>query len=145
MNNLLNIALQEYGVTEIPGDENNPRIIQYAKDIGYGGSVLSENTAWCSIFLNWCAMKAGLQRSGKLNARSWLAVGQDIFDPQVGDVVIYWRDKVDSWKGHVGIFISYSEDKKYIYTLGGNQKNSVCIRPYWASRVLGFRRLGYVI
>lgn len=141
MNNLLFIALQEYGVTEIPGDENNPRIIQYAKDIGYGSSILSETTAWCSVFINWCAMMAGLERSGKLNARSWLKIGKEIEEPKLGDVVIFWREKEDSWKGHVSIFINYSEDKKYIYCLGGNQKNSVCVRPYYSKKVLGFRRL----
>lgn len=137
--NLLETALSQFGVQEIPGAESNPVIVRYAKDIGYGAVVLTENTAWCSIFMNWCALKAGLERSGKLNARSWLNFGEEINSPQLGDVVIYWRGEKDGWKGHVGIYIT--EDKDSIFTLGGNQGNMVKISPYNKARVLGYRRL----
>lgn len=140
MSKLLNIALKQYGVTEIAGKQHNPTILVYSDEIGYGG-IISDETAWCSIFMNWCAMKAGLQRSKKLNARSWLKVGQAVEHPQVGDVVIFWRESEQSWKGHVAIYIGHSEDRTKIYCLGGNQKNSVCILPYRANQVLGFRRL----
>ena len=69
MNKLLSIALSQYGVKEIQGKQHNPTIVAYSKDIGYGG-IVADETAWCSIFLNWCAKKAALVRSGKLNARS---------------------------------------------------------------------------
>lgn len=140
MSKLLEIALSQYGVTEILGPESNPTIVQYSQDIGFGG-VIDDQLAWCSVFINWVAVKAGLRRSGALNARSWLTVGKKITDPEPGDVVIFWRSSPDSWKGHVGIFISYSEDKKFIYCLGGNQSNQVNIKPYRANRLLGYRCL----
>ncbi len=140
MSKLLNIALSQYGVKEIKGSLHNPTIVGYSKDIGYGG-IIDDETAWCSIFMNWCAMHVGLERSKKLTARSWLKIGEEIKTPQMGDVVIFWRSSPTSWKGHVGIFVGYSEDRKYIYCLGGNQNNQVCIKAYPAKQLLGFRRL----
>lgn len=136
--NLLETALSQFGVKEIPGKNHNPVIVQYSHDIGYGG-IIDDETAWCSIFMNWCALKAGLERSKKLNARSWLNFGEEIKDAMTGDVVIYWRGEKDGWKGHVGVYIS--EDETNIYTLGGNQGNMVKIAPYNKARVLGYRRL----
>ena len=135
---LLNHALSQYGVEEIPGSRHNPTIVQYSKDIGYSG-IINDETAWCSIFANWCAQKAGLESSGKLNARSWLKVGEVVEQPQAGDVVIFWRSSPKSWKGHVGFYIN--ESRTHIYCLGGNQQNRVCILAYDKSRLLGYRRL----
>jgi len=86
-------------------------------------------------------LKAGLHRSKKLNARSWLNIGEEVKEPQAGDVVIFWRESKNSWKGHVAIYVNHSENKKYINCLGGNQSNKVCIRAYKAEQLLGFRRL----
>ena len=135
---LINIALAEYGVQEKAGHPSHPRILQYFKDIGHQW-VTTDQTAWCSAYANWVALKAGCHRSGELTARSWLGVGKEISSPSLGSVVVYWRERKTSWKGHVGFFIGFSEQKDYIYTLGGNQNHSVCIRPYPTYRLLGFR------
>jgi len=136
---ILKTALGEFGISEINGPANNRRIVQYSKDIGYGKTVLTEDTAWCSIFINWCAQKSGLESSGKLNARSWLNVGEEVKTPIAGDIVILWRENKTSWKGHVGIYIN--ELKGKIYVLGGNQSNQVKISGYDSGRLLGYRRL----
>lgn len=133
------IALKEYGVTEIPGTAHNPRILTYVKEAGF--TEMNDETAWCSIFMNWVAKKCGLERSKKENARSWLQVGENVTTPQLGDVVVFWRVSPTSWEGHVSIFISLSEDKKFINVLGGNQDNHVCIKAYPVSQLLGYRRL----
>ncbi|WP_025663289.1 TIGR02594 family protein [Aquimarina megaterium] len=140
MNNVLDIALAEYGITEVVGRNHNSRILQYFKEIGHKW-VITDETAWCSTFANWVAMKAGYYRSGKLDARSWLRVGTKVTTPKKGDVVVFWRVKKSDWRGHVGFFIGYSEDKKYIYVLGGNQNNQVCIKRYPTYRFLGFRSI----
>lgn len=140
MNTLLNIALEEYGVTEYHGTLHNPRILHYFKEIGHTW-VTTDETAWCSAFVNFVAMKAGWLYSGKLTARSWLQIGTKVKIPQQGDVVVFWRERKNSWKGHVGFYIGYSEDKKYIYVLGGNQNNQVCIQPIPSYRWLGFRSI----
>lgn len=140
MSKILDIALNEQGVSEVRGESHNPRIIQYAKDIGQSW-VQDDETAWCSIFVNWCALKSGCEMSGKLNARSWLDVGEKIEqgNQEPGDVAIFWRGSKDSWKGHVAIY--QYEDEDYYYVLGGNQGNMVKVAAYAKSRLLGFRRV----
>lgn len=132
------IALKDYGVTEIAGDEHNDRILEYNRVAGF--SFVDDETAWCSIYLNYVAKMSGLPRSGSALARSWLNVGMPVDNPLLGDVVVFSRGN-SSWQGHVGLFINYSEDKKYIYVLGGNQNNGVNIMAYRSDRLLGFRRL----
>lgn len=143
MSQLINIALSQYGVTETVGKQHNPKVLNYFKEIGHQW-VTTDETAWCSAFMNWVALKANVERSHKLTARSWLHVGNETKTPELNDVVILWRHKKSSWKGHVGLFISYSEDQKHIYILGGNQNNQVNIKKYPAYRLLGFRRLGAI-
>ena len=86
---MLKTALSEYGIKEFPGDDHNPEVLKYFKSVG---QVYSDETAWCSAFINWCAKEIGLEISGKLNARSWLKVGISIEYPTPGDLVILWRE-----------------------------------------------------
>lgn len=137
---LLSIALSQYGVKEIPGETHHPSILSYFKETGHE-QIMNDETAWCSAFVNWVALKAGAQTSGRLDARSWLKVGHEVQTPQQGDVVIFWREDPSGWKGHVGFFVNYTQDGRHIHCLGGNQGNTVDIRPYPKAKVLGFRRL----
>lgn len=134
--------MKYYKVREIPGKKHNNliagwtnRILSWAKD---------DEVPWCSSFINAMAEDAGLERSGKANARSWLSVGTPVKTPVISDVVIFWRSSPNSWKGHVGVFMGYRYDGKYIAVLGGNQSNEVNISLYPVSRLLGFRRLSKV-
>ena len=140
MRELVDIALSQYGIQEKSGSMHNPVILHYFKDIGHKW-VTTDETAWCSAFMNWVALKANCERSGKLYARSWLGIGTEIEEPQIGDLVIFWREGKNSWKGHVAIFINFSQNGKQIHCLGGNQNNKVCIKPYPIRRLLGYRRL----
>ena len=90
MSDILLKAMSQYGIKEIPGKENNPEIIKYF-DIIQGDQVWTDETAWCSAFINWCAITSGKKASMKLNARSWLKIGQAIQNPKLGDIVVYWR------------------------------------------------------
>lgn len=140
MNNLLKTAIGELGVTEIGGSVHSERIVQYAEDIGLSW-INDDETPWCSIFMNWVALKAGVEQSGSAAARSWLNVGFSVQNPEPGDIVVYWRGNPSSHQGHVGIFLGFSKDHTRIYTLGGNQDDSVSISAYPMERLLDFRRL----
>ena len=136
---MIHKALSQYGITEMQGSEmNNPEILKYFASIGQQW-VKTDETAWCSAFMNWVAKETGHEYTKELNARSWLSVGEVIYKPQIGDVVILWRIAKSDWRGHVGLYIS--EDEYNIYILGGNQGNQVCIKPYPKLRLLGYRRL----
>ena len=140
---IITIAMQELGTQEFDGTASNPRILQYAEEAGFP-DYTDDDIAWCSLFMNWVATKGRMKCTKKLNARSWLNTDTGLIvdeQPEPGDVVIYWRESPESWKGHVGIFLGYSRDQTRIYTLGGNQNNRVSISAYKANRLLGFRRL----
>ncbi|MEQ8243781.1 MAG: TIGR02594 family protein [Fulvivirga sp.] len=142
MNSVLQIAAAELGQQEISGTANNQRIVDYATESGIIG-ISNDEVPWCSTFINWVALKAGLSRTNKPNARSWLSVGQNVDSaPEPGDIVIFWREKIDSWKGHVSIFLGFSKDQLRVYCLGGNQGNQVSVSAFPTETVLGFRRLG---
>ncbi len=140
MDKLLRIALGEYGVEEFRGKSHNPIIVGYSHGCGFDG-VIDDETAWCSIFINWCAKMANKERTNKLNARSWTKIGVEVLSPITGDIVVMWRESKASWKGHVGVFVAFSDNKDLVYVLGGNQDNKVCIKPYPTERVLSFKHL----
>ena len=137
--NLINIALSQYGIKEITGKQDNPEVLKYFNEIGFNGKLLKDETSWCSAFVNWVALKAKVERTNKLNARSWLNVGLEVTAPEMGDVVIFWRESKESWKGHVGFFIRATDN--WIYVLGGNQNNQVKISAYPKNRLLAYRRI----
>ncbi len=142
------VALDLYGLKEISGPKHEPQVVQFFKDLGYD-QINNDETAWCSAFVNWCHKVAGLPYTGKLHATSWLDWGEEVQDPERGDVVIFWRgshkgEKIpgsDLIKGHVGFYIA--ERYGYIYTLSGNQKNQVNVLGYPKSKLLGYRRAKY--
>ncbi|WP_430411013.1 TIGR02594 family protein [Kordia sp.] len=136
---LIQQALSQYGVKEVSGKSNNPQIVRYFEIVGYDGNKLHDETAWCSAFVNWVTKTQNYPFSGKLNARSWLNIGESTAIPALGDLVILWRESPSSWKGHVGFFIK--QTKRYVYVLGGNQNNSVCIKAYPKNRILDYKKL----
>ncbi|GAA4237567.1 hypothetical protein GCM10022291_24650 [Postechiella marina] len=140
MKNLLNVAINEVGVTEIKGLKHNKRILEYAEQ-SYFSWIKDDETPWCSVFLNWVAKEAGLSTSKSAAARSWQNVGFETQEPEPGDIVVFWRDNINSHLGHVGIYLGFSKDGNRVYVLGGNQGDAVSISAYPTNRVLSFRRL----
>lgn len=143
MEKLLKIAFNELGTEEIEGEEHNPEVLKYAQETKIDG-ITSDEIPWCSTFVNWVAWKAGLQYSGKANARSWLNIGRQVTSPEPGDIVVFWRESPQSWKGHVGVFLGLSPDRKRVYCLGGNQGNRVSVSAYRQNTVLAYQRLAPV-
>jgi len=137
---ILNRALKEYGIKEIPGDKSEPEINKYFDIINQEWA--DDEIAWCGAFINWVCKIEGFEYTNKLDARSWLGLENKISDPKPGHIVIFWREDPNSWKGHVGIFIA--KRNGYIYCLGGNQSNKVQISAYPEDRVLGYREPKFI-
>jgi uncharacterized protein (TIGR02594 family) len=162
-------AAREFGVAEIPGSKNNPRIQAYLATTG--GAAENETTAWCSAFAKWCVLRA---QSNTVNipsltkitaaARSWSKTkwGIDLAKPPaLGSVVVLWRRReasedngkdtnrtpeqvvADGTGGHVGFLCEpFSEGDQSIVLLGGNQSNRVCKDKYTLGQdygILSFR------
>ncbi|OFY66619.1 MAG: hypothetical protein A2Y71_03760 [Bacteroidetes bacterium RBG_13_42_15] len=146
--------MEYYGLKEVPGEKNNPQILQFFAEIGHKW-VQSDETDWCAATINWIALQCDCQRSGKLDARSWMSVGRETKYPQLGDIVVFWTGSLTgSWHGHTGLFVK--KDGNYIYTFGGNQSaiignksyNMICIKPYpevsKTFGLLGYRSVDYI-
>lgn len=138
---LIAVALSEYGLKEVPGTGDNPRILEMAKECGFTDYV-HDSIAWCSLFANWVCFKAAYQRSKSLAARSWLEIGESTDDPNQADVVILWRDDPKGPFGHVGFPIK--RDNVLQYILAGNQGDMVNIEGFGLSRVLDYRKLSKI-
>lgn len=131
------IAMAELnrGVKEIPGAENNPRILEYHQAVSLKAG--NEEVAWCSAFANWVMKQAGIKGSGLASARSWTTWGQQLSTPQYGCIAVFSRGN-DPTFGHVGFYVGDAGNGK-INVLGGNQSNSVCIQKYGLDRLLCYR------
>lgn len=136
---LILTALSEYAVSEQQGSLHEERIMQYAQETGI--PYYQDETPWCSLFMNWVAMKCGADRTGALLAREWAKVGEEVTTPEMGDIVVFWRGSPNGWQGHVALFVGYSKDRTKVYVLGGNQSNQVNVSAYSSDRIITFRRL----
>lgn len=131
------IALLENGISEVVGKKHNPRVLEYHKSTTLEAK--DDETSWCSSFVNWCLDQAGLKGTNSAAARSWLTFGEDVTKtPQIGDIVVFWRESKNSWKGHVGFYAG--ETLTHIEVFGGNQDNKVCFKKYPKLQLLSIRR-----
>ncbi|MGO7403090.1 TIGR02594 family protein [Rhizobium ruizarguesonis] len=128
------------GVSEVsaPG-EDNPRIRVYHATT-HGGAMPDE-VSWCSSYVNYCVEEAGGRGTDSKAARSWLTWGHDVprNDWQEGDIVVFWRESPDSWKGHVAFLVNWDGERPFV--LGGNQGNRISVDdPYPFRQILSIRR-----
>lgn len=134
------LAEAEIGTVEWK-DGNNPKVVAYFRDAGHP-QVKDDETAWCAAFVGAMLHRAGLPKTGKLTARSYLdwGVKVDRAMAKPGDIVILKRG-TSSWQGHVGFFVR--DNGSTITILGGNQNNAVNRRAYkvGGGQLLGIRRL----
>lgn len=127
------IAKQELGVHETSGSAATQRIIEYHATTTLKAT--SDEVSWCSSFVNWCVVQAGLRGTNSAAARSWLNWGHVVADPKEGDIVVFKRGAPPS--GHVSFFVR--SDGGTLYCLGGNQSDQVKISGYAKADVLGYR------
>jgi uncharacterized protein (TIGR02594 family) len=139
----LKIALDERkkGVAEISGPGANPRIVEYLKTTRLPPAAAeSDETHWCSAFVNWCFEQCGIKGIGSPAAQSWLGFGDRMVTPCKGCVVVFNRPP-DPFSGHVAFYIGDAPGKHGgdIAVLGGNQGDAITIATYPRKRLLGFR------
>ena len=135
-NKIHSIAQKELGVAEVPGDNSNPRIIEYDKHTTLKAT--SDEVAWCAAFANFVADTAGYPGTHEANARSFLSWGVSIDKPILGCVVVLKRGS-DPSQGHVTFCDHPDISNGIIRCLGGNQGNQVKISRFPISDVLGYR------
>lgn len=127
-------AENQIGVKELPGQKHHESIQFYQQFTTLGGPRADE-IPWCSDFI--CA---GMELNGYTStkdalAKSWLNYGIDV-KPNYGTILIF------QWSNgnyHVGWYVYQDQSKGLIYVLGGNQSNSVCVKPYDARHLVSAR------
>lgn len=113
------------GTKEFVGAGSNPIIMEWSDslDIRYNG----DDVPWCGLFVAHCigaSLPEEVLPGNPLGARQWEKFGKRI-TPSLGAIMVFWRESMQSGKGHVGFYMGEDQDAYQI--LGGNQSDAVCL------------------
>lgn len=132
------------GAGEVGGNNRGPFVRKYLNGLAPEGS------SWCAAFVSWCYAQHpegipfpySLSARGllaELKKRGWTHAPGSGYLPRPGDLVIWWREKLEGWKGHAGL-VHHLRDGM-LYTIEGNRSPKVQGFSYVFSRMeklLGF-------
>ena len=121
------------GTHEMPGAADNPDIVPWYGLTTLPKSYWHDSTAWCAVFVNAALMKAGIKTNRSARAFDWLEWGEEVDEPQVGDVVVFDFS-------HVAFYLSGAGTGR-ITCIGGNQSDAVTITTFSEDSVSGYRRV----
>jgi uncharacterized protein (TIGR02594 family) len=133
----MKFAYGERGVTEAPGPDNNPRILEYFRSTRAPITPEDDQTNWSSAFIHWVLGQAGIAGTRSLSDRSWLTWGKPS-ELKPGCIAVLWRIAPTSEEAHSGFFVGQREDGNLV-VLGGNQSDQVRLAVFPRSRLLGCR------
>lgn len=127
-------ALRLHGTVETPGAQDNPVILDWAREVGIDSIYHHDATAWCGLFMAVVAARAGKRLPyHPLWALNWARWGEEGGQPELGDVLVFTR-----WSGgHVGLYVG--EDAAAYHVLGGNQHDAVTIARVAKERLYACR------
>jgi uncharacterized protein (TIGR02594 family) len=127
-------ALKLYGTKEMPGHEDNPEILSWAKETGLSRVYSADEVPWCGLFMAVVAKRAGKDiPENPLWAQNWQNFGQGWTNAEFGDVLVFKRPS----GGHVALYVG--EDDQCYHCLGGNQSDAVTITRIDKSRCIAIR------
>ncbi len=137
----MEIARAEISQAEIAGSRHNPRIIAYHATTSLKAS--TDETPWCSSFVNWVLLQAGKKGTNSAAAISWLSWGESC-GAQGGAITVIHNSRVagssfSASGNHVGFLVQ--ETATHYLLLGGNQGDKVQVtffpKTSWSLR--GYR------
>lgn len=129
--------LKIYGTTERIGQEDNPVIMGWAKELGIT-DYIHDSIAWCGLEQAIVAYRAGKPVvKNPLWAANWLQFGEQVSVAKLGYVLVFKRPGGN----HVGLYVG--EDKECYHVAGGNQSDMVRISRMAKSRCIGIRKPPY--
>lgn len=131
----LNAAWAELGVQEKVGSADSARVVSYYREAGHG-EIVDDEVPWCAAFAGAMLKRAGLEGTGSLMARSYLAWGEPLETPRLGAIAVLERGS-DPAAGHVGFLVGETPDA--LMLLGGNQTDSVCVAAFDVRRLIALR------
>jgi hypothetical protein len=137
------------GAGEIGGNNLGIWVKKYLAPAG-----LPEGNSWCASFVSWCFLSGcgndihkmpfpycpgARALLTKFKNKGWASAPQSGYLPQPGDIVVWWREQLSGWLGHVGLVHQLHDGM--LYTIEGNRSPSVQGFSYVFSRMdklLGF-------
>lgn len=138
---ILFTAMKHEGIKEWPGADHNPEILKMGKLAGISWYTKDE-IPWCAVFVNAMLAINGIPGTNSAMARSFMGWGTSvpINNIRPGDIVVFPRDSAGPDAGHVAIV--QRVEGGYVYCIGGNQNDMVCVRAYAIADILpnGVRR-----
>jgi uncharacterized protein (TIGR02594 family) len=133
----MEIARSKLGVHEIPGPEADAFIVECLESTTLGEPEnQSDETPWCSAFVNRIMQLAGIEGTNNAWARSWLDWGREPNDAEFGEGVVVVLSRGSS-SGHVGFLEDWDDGR--VKLLAGNQGNAVSEVWFPMNRVIGWR------
>ncbi|RUV98329.1 TIGR02594 family protein [Mesorhizobium sp. M5C.F.Ca.IN.020.14.1.1] len=130
-------ARKYLGQREVRGPQHNPHVLKWWKNMG--APFKDDETPWCGAFVGGVLVETGIRPvAGGASAQAWLKLPVKLDKPAVGAVVVFWRGSPSSGLGHVG-FVVGKDQAGHIMVLGGNQGDTVSIKPFSTDRVKGYR------
>lgn len=129
-NSWMKIASKEKGQEEFKGKRNNPAIIKYHASTTLKAK--TDETPWCSSFVNWVMQQAKIQGTNSAAAASWLTWGEKC-SAKTGAITVIRDAKAANSSltrsgNHVGFLVR--ETATHYELLGGNQSNMVRVTLY---------------
>lgn len=122
-----------YGIKEVKGKGSNPKIIRFAKDLGWEWD--DDDIPWCAMFMCWVLWRTGRPHTNSPAAISYKSYGTAATEGDIGS-----GNVIAVFKHHVGVVIAVDGNK--ILLAGGNQSNS--INEVWFDKTksgfVGFRK-----
>jgi hypothetical protein len=140
------------GAGEQGGNNKGPWVKKYLEPAG-----VPEGNSWCASFVSWCYLQAsGGNKSSMPFAynpgarallkecadKGWANAPNSGYQPQPGDLVVWWREKLSGWEGHVGLVHQLKEGM--LYTVEGNKSPRVQGFSYVFSRMERLLGFGHV-
>ncbi|TSC95421.1 MAG: putative peptidoglycan-binding domain-containing protein [Parcubacteria group bacterium Athens1014_10] len=109
------------------------------------GNIFNKDGAnWCADFIRAICDDLPVEgsRSAKAMWNQFRNKGLATKNPESGDLIFFWRESKNSWKGHVGIIEKTTS--REIVTIEGNVRGRVVRRVYQKSNIpklLGFGKI----
>jgi uncharacterized protein (TIGR02594 family) len=129
----LEVAHREIGQREMPGQDNNSRVMEYISAVRSTHGLQDDDVDWASPFVEWTLNQTNIRGPKTMRPRDWLNWGRIVDPPQRGCIIVLDLGRIS----HVGFYL---EDLGASHkVLGGNQSDVVSISLYHRDSFLGCR------
>lgn len=132
----MQVARSLKGQREIRGSRHNPLILRMWEQLKL--PFRDDETSWCAGYVGYCLEEAGVRSTRSAAARSYEKWGVKLDErtAPVGAVIVFWRGSPKGWQGHVGFLVGWDQRGRPL-VLGGNQGDTVSIKPFDRARMVG--------